>query len=99
MPRPVKVEDVALEAIVRQLDGSRVSPEVFVVHDLVRELEFLSEHYETLPPHGPGRRHTQQEPATVALFHVFAVLDDDGAVVVYHVDIWIDEPERPPDEF
>ena len=70
-----------------------------MAQDLVRELEFLSENYESLPRHGPGRRHTQQEPATVALFHVFAVLDDDGAVVVYHVDIWVDEPELPPEGF
>ena len=97
MRRPVKVEDIALEAVVRQLQGSRVSPEAFVSRDLVRELDFLAEHYGTLPRHGPGRRHTQQEPESVALFHVFAVIDDDDAVVVYHVDIWIDEPPPPPD--
>ncbi len=98
MRRRVKVEDIALEAVVRQLDGSPVPPERFVAEDLVRELHFLAENYGTLPYHGPGRRHTQQEPSTVALFHVFAVTDDDGDVVVYHVDIWVNEPELPPEE-
>lgn len=92
MRRRVKVEDLALEAVVEQLRGSPVAPEIFVGRDLVRELEFLVDHYDTLPLHGPGRRYTQQEPATVALFHLFAVLADDGAVVVYHIDIWLHEP-------
>lgn len=63
----------------------------------MREVRFLGEHYDALPFHGPGRRHTQHEPETVALFHVFAALDDGGTVVVYHVDLWVDEPPEPPD--
>lgn len=99
MRRAVKVEDIALEAIARQLAGSSVSAQSFVALDLVREVEFLAEFYDSLPRHGPGRRHTQQEPSTVALFHIFAALDDAGAVVVYHVDIWLEEPGTPPEGF
>ncbi|MEM7325494.1 MAG: hypothetical protein AAF531_20575 [Actinomycetota bacterium] len=98
MRRSVRVEDAALDAVVAQLIHSSVSPERFVALDLVRERLFLETRYDDLPAHGPGRRHTQHEPATVALFHVFAVLDDDGAVVVYHIDIWVDEPPEPPED-
>lgn len=68
--------------------------EQFVQLDLVRELTFLADHYDTLPMAigAPGRRHTQHEPETVALLHLFADLRDDDVVVVYHLDIWIDEP-------
>ena len=79
-----------------QLERSTVSPESFVSLDLAREVDFLADHYDVLPAHGPGRRHTQHEPETVALFHVFATLDLDDAVVIYHVDIWVDEPPDPP---
>ena len=79
-----------------QLQGTNVGPESFVSLDLVREVGFLADHYGQLPVHGPGRRLTQHEPETVALFHLFAVLDDNGGVVVYHVDIWVDEPPDPP---
>lgn len=99
MRRRVRVEEAALEAIVEQLAGSTVTPERFVAQDLVREVAFLEEHYVGLPDDGPGRRLTQHEPETVALFHVFALLDDDGIVVVYHVDVWVDEPPEPPGDF
>lgn len=97
MRRRVKVEDLALEAIVRQLDGSPFTADEFVSKDLVRELHFLAEFYDSLPLHGSGRRHTQQEQATVAFFHIFAALNDDGVVIVYHVDIWDDDSKSPPD--
>ncbi len=96
MRRRVRVEDAALVAVVEQLAGSAVTSESFVTQDLVREVGFLEEHYDVLPISGPGRRHTQHEPETVALFHVFAALDDAGTVVVYHIDIWVAEPPEPP---
>lgn len=99
MRRRVRVDDAALEAIVDQSAGLAVTPERFVADDLAREVGFLEEHYDGLPVDGPGRRHTQHEPESVALFHVFAALDDDGDVVVYHVDVWVDEPREPPDGF
>ncbi len=99
MRRTVRFEDAALEAVVAQLAGSSITPERFVSLDLVPERSFLEHHYDELPAHGPGRRYTQHEPETVALFHIFAVLDDDGAVVVYHIDIWVDEPPEPPNDF
>ena len=99
MRRRVRVEEAALVAVVHQLAGSTVRPEQFVAQDLVREVAFLEENYDLLPISGPGRRHTQQEPETVALFHVFAALDDADTVVVYHVDIWVDEPPEPLHDF
>ncbi len=48
----------------------------------------------TARPHGPGRRLTV-EGVTVAGFHLFVVPDDvdprDGALVVFAIDIWLDE--------
>lgn len=83
MNRRVRVVDAAYEAIVRQLEGSSVSPESFVASDLAREVRFLADHFAELPVHGPGVRHTQHEPEIVALFHMFAALGSDGSVVVY----------------
>jgi len=88
----VRVDDVAF-AIVAQLEGSAVGPEVFVSLDLARGIDYLADHYDALPANGPGRRHTQHEPETVAPFHVFATLivrrirwlvDPDVDVVDHH---------------
>jgi len=92
--RIVRVEDIAVEAIVKQLRGTDVDPVYFITVDLNRELRFVSEHYESLPTSGLGRRHTQQEPESVTLFHLFAAEATDGIVSVYHIDIWIDEPPK-----
>ncbi len=92
MRRIVQVEDIAIEAIVKQLHHTGIDPVDFIEVDLNRELRFVSEHYESLPASGPGRRHTQQEPEFVNLLHLFAAEVSDGTISVYHIDIWVDEP-------
>ena len=103
MTRPVEISRTAWQSIFDQLDRDVERVEEFTRVELVREIEFLAEHFDTLPVHddvlfGSGRRLTQQEPQLRALsfFHLFARLAEGDMIVVYHVDIWLHgQRDRP----
>ena len=90
--REVRLAEEALAAIAEQLATVPELLEPFATQDLSRGLRILAQSYDELPAHGPGRRYTDQLSKSVAFFHLFATLDDDETVVVYHVDIWLNEP-------
>lgn len=91
-PRPVRVAEAALEDIARQLD--EVGALRFARGDLLDALDRLASSWDWLPEFGPGRRLTV-DGVSVAGFHLFADLDDEGTIVVYAIDIW---PDRWPTE-
>lgn len=78
--------------IARQLD--EVTALRFARADLLDALDRLADGWHRLPEFGPGRRLTL-DGVTVAGFHIFADLDDEGTIVVYAIDIW---PDRWPTE-
>lgn len=94
--RAVRLADSALDDIDRQLSPERAVE--FKRVDLRPVLETLSEQpgtwEEVSVPHGAARRLTIYG-RTVAGFHLFGVDDTEdpreGAIVIYYVDIWVDE--------
>lgn len=94
--RPVRLADSAHEDIERQLVPEHAAQfkrvDLRPVLDALGEQETLWE--EVSAAHGPARRLTVLG-RTVAGFHLFGVedVDDprDDALVIYLVDIWVDE--------
>lgn len=94
--RPVRLADSAHDDVERQL-----TPELaarFRSDDLRHVLDALAEPEawdEFSARHGPGRRITVEGARTVAGFHMFATEDPldprEGAIVIYLIDIWLDE--------
>lgn len=90
--REVRLAECALAAIADQLATAPELLEPFTTQDLIRGLRILAESYDELPRHGPGPRYTDRSSKSVAFFHLFATLDDHETVVIYHVDVWVNEP-------
>ena len=94
--RPVRLGDSALDDIEAQIPAERFPD--FRRHDLRPVLDALSEDDaiwdEVGVPHGPGRRITLAGQ-TVAGFHLFVTEDPSdprpGALVVFGVDVWLDD--------
>ncbi len=87
----MRVSTAAVEDIARQLD--EIGARRFARQDLQGALDRLADSWNWLPEFGPGRRLTL-DGSTVAGFHLFADLDDEGTIVVYAIDIW---PDAWPD--
>lgn len=96
--RQVRPSESAVAAIAEQLTAVPELLEPLATEDLIRGLLVLAESYDELPHHGPGRRYTDREAKSVAFFHLFTTLDDERTVVVYHVDLWVNEPPERPDD-
>ncbi len=94
--RPIRLGDPAVDDIEAQVPPDLLGD--FRRHDLRPVLEALSEDEaiwdQVGVDHGPGKRFTI-EGRTVAGFHLFITEDPvdprSGALVVYGIDIWLDD--------